>query len=81
MVTILSAQGLRFVIFVDDHEPAHVHVFGDGHLKVNLVGADGPALIWADGMKRGDIRRAMTIVAERQDEFLRRWRRIHGQSS
>jgi hypothetical protein len=36
MVTVLSAQGLSFVVFVNDHEPAHVHVFGDGQAKINL---------------------------------------------
>lgn len=52
MVTVYRAFGLSVVIFVDDHEPAHVHVFGDGQAKINLTGADGnPELIWADGMK------------------------------
>jgi len=79
MVTIFRADGLRFVIFVDDHEPAHVHVFGDGEAKINLLGLGGkPELIWADGMKRGDIRKAMKIVEEQQDAFLERWKNIHG---
>ena len=79
MVTIFRADGLRFVIFVDDHEPAHVHVFGDGEAKINLLGlGEEPELIWADGMKRGDIRKAMRIVEEQQDAFLESWRNIHG---
>jgi len=79
MVTIFRADGLRFVIFVDDHEPAHVHVFGDGEAKINLLGLSGePELIWADGMKRGDIRKAMRIVEEQQDAFLESWSNIHG---
>ena len=79
MVTIYRGYGLQVVIFVDDHEPAHVHVFGDGHAKINLVGPGGePQLVWADGMKRGDVRRAMRIVTERQASFLTRWRDIHG---
>ncbi len=78
MVTVLRAHGLRFVIFVDDHEPAHVHVFGDGQVKVNLIGADGaPELVWAVDMKRGDIRRAMQVVAEQQAFLLAKWREIH----
>ena len=60
MVTIHRAFGLRVVIFVDDHEPAHVHVFGDGEAKINLVGPGGePDLVWAIGMKRSEVRRAM----------------------
>jgi hypothetical protein len=41
MVTIFRESGLQIVIFLDDHEPAHVHVFGDGQVKFNLVGRDG----------------------------------------
>jgi hypothetical protein len=79
MVTIFRGDGLRVVIFVDDHEPAHIHVFGDGEAKINLTGpGDGPELIWADGMKRNDIRRAMRIVTEHKALFLRRWTEIHG---
>jgi hypothetical protein len=79
MVTVYRANGLSVVIFVDDHEPAHVHVFGDGQVKINLTGAGGgPELIWAYGMKRRDIRRAMKIVAEQRDHLLMRWREIHG---
>jgi hypothetical protein len=79
MVTVLRADGLRVVIFVDDHQPAHVHVFGDGHAKINLLGADGaPELVWADGMTRGEVRRAMRIVIEQQALLLARWEKIHG---
>jgi hypothetical protein len=78
MVTILRAHGLSIVIFVDDHEPAHVHVFGDGQVKVNLVGANGaPELVWATDMKRGDVRRAMQVVVEQQEFLLAKWRTIH----
>lgn len=79
MVTIHRALGLRVVIFVDDHEPAHVHVFGDGEAKINLAGAGGePDLVWAVGMKRGELRRAMSLVKEYRLEFAASWRRIHG---
>ena len=79
MVTVLRAHGLRFIIFVDDHAPAHVHVFGDGHVKINLLGADGaPEIVTIEGMKRGDVRRAMQVVMEQQQALLSRWRAIHG---
>jgi hypothetical protein len=79
MVTVWRADGLRIVIFVDDHLPAHVHVFGDGHAKINLYGADGgPHLVWADGMNRGEVRRAMRLVSEQRELLRARWREIHG---
>jgi hypothetical protein len=79
MVTVLRAHGLRVVIFANDHEPAHVHVIGEGEAKINLLGASGaPELVWADGMNRGDLRRAMRLVLEQQAFLLARWEEIHG---
>lgn len=79
MVTVLRAEGLRVVIFVDDHHPAHVHVFGDGQAKINLAGAgETPELVWAEGMTRGEVRRAMRVVAEAQMALLARWESIDG---
>ena len=76
MVTVLRAEGLRVVNDVNDHLPAHVHVFGDGEAKINLLGA--PELEWADGMTRGEVRRAMRVVAEHRAVLLQRWEDIHG---
>jgi len=76
---VLRAYGLRVVIFVDDHLPAHVHVFGDGQAKINLLGTDGvPELVWSDGMTRGEVRRALRIVVEQHAMLLTRWEDIHG---
>ena len=75
MVTVHRALGLRIVIFTDDHEPAHVHVFGDGEAKIDLL---GPELIWSTGMNRTEVRRAMQIVTEQRTYLLERWREIHG---
>ncbi|MCB1992891.1 MAG: DUF4160 domain-containing protein [Geminicoccaceae bacterium] len=63
MVTVRRARGLRIVIVANDHSPAHVHIFGDGHAKINLLGAAGaPELVWAEGMTRSVLRRAMAVV-------------------
>jgi hypothetical protein len=40
VITVYRAEGLRVVIFLNDYEPAHVHVFGDGEAKINLTGPD-----------------------------------------
>jgi hypothetical protein len=79
MVTVLRAKGLRVVIYLNDHLPAHVHVTGSGDAKINLVGSKGlPELISADGMSRADVRRAMALVTEHLDDLLEQWRHIHG---
>ena len=81
MVTVFRANGLRVIIFTDDHQPAHVHVFGDGQAKINLLGANGsPELVWVEGMTGGETRRAMRIVTEQQSLLLARWEDIHGRT-
>lgn len=81
MVTVLRADGLRVVIYVNDHRPAHVHVFGDGEAKINLMGVQGsPELVWADNMTRGEVRRAMRVVADQRAFLLQRWEDIHGRA-
>jgi hypothetical protein len=80
-VTVLRAQGFRVVIFANDHTPAHVHVFGGGEAKIDLHGDNGgPALVWADGMTRAEIRRAMRLVIEQRGLLLDRWEAIHGRT-
>jgi hypothetical protein len=79
VITVLRESGLRVVIFVDDHEPAHVHVFGDGQAKINLTGPNGaPNLVWAQGMRQNEVRRAYELVVANQAMLLRRWEEIHG---
>jgi hypothetical protein len=79
MVTVVRVDGLRVVIYVNDHQPAHVHVFGSGEAKINLLGADGvPLLVWADAMTHGEVRRAMRVVVGHQAFLLQRWEDIHG---
>jgi hypothetical protein len=79
MVVIHRAHGFRFVIYTQDHAPAHVHVTGPGQAKINLLGpADMPQLIFSIGISRGEMRRLMAEVIERRNEFLLHWERIHG---
>lgn len=79
MVTVFRAYGLHIVIFVDDHRPAHVHVFGDGQAKIDLLGPGGPpVLLWSENMTKAEVRRAMRTVTEQQSLLLQQWERIHG---
>jgi Domain of unknown function (DUF4160) len=70
---------LRFVIYVDDHEPAHVHVRGDGEAKIELGNAEmAPTLVFSKGLSNADLRRAMRVVRARSEEFLQDWKKVHG---
>ena len=79
MVTVFRSGGFRIVIFVDDHEPAHVHVYGDGVAKIAIVGRTGRSeVIYAKGMKDGDVRKALRVVDEHQTVLIQYWSELHG---
>ena len=83
MPTVHRAGSLRFVVFLDDHGPPHVHAFSaGGEAKLLLEGSDGrPALLWARGMDRGTLRQAMTETLVYRSKLLLAWHRLHGSSS
>lgn len=79
MVVVHREYGFRFVILMGDHEPPHVHIYGDGEMKVTIIGADGrPEIVSKTGFKANDRRRVMDVMLERQAEFSARWREING---
>ena len=74
MITVLRKSGFRVVIYLNDHEPAHVHVFGDGEIKINLIDPSGlPKVVWSIGMQKSDIRKAYELVFENRLMLLKRW--------
>ena len=79
MVVVHRAHGYRFVIYTDDHEPAHIHIVGAGLAKIHLLGPGGrPQVVDVRGIKRSDMRRLYDEVEARREEFIREWERIHG---
>lgn len=79
MVVVHRAFGLRFIIYLDDHEPAHVHVVGDGEARIAIMGPAGfPVMLSAIGMKTSTKRRVMDETLAQQDFLLAEWQRIHG---
>ena len=78
MVTVHRFDGLRFVIFSNDHDPAHVHVIGAGReAKIQLVG-EAPLLIWQVGFSPADLRRIIEEVRRERFRLLKRWKDLHG---
>lgn len=76
MPTVLLIDGLRVVIYPNDHPPAHVHVIGPGWVVVvNLIGLHLREVIGCDERQA---RRVLRLVGERRDTLLEAWRRIHG---
>jgi Domain of unknown function (DUF4160) len=81
-------NNLYFYIYTNDHEPPHVHVFKGskrprrGDMKVS-IGSDSepPELMILKDYSEitgKDVRSALTIVGEAQEELLAIWSEIHG---
>ena len=79
MVTVLRQEGFRIAIYLEDHEPAHVHVYGDGEVKINLLAQSGrPQVVDQTKIRVGDVRKALRIVTEQQEMLLMKWNEYHG---
>lgn len=80
MPTIYRTDGFRFVIYPNDHEPAHVHVFhGNGEVKINICVASFPKMLQVFNMSTKLVMRAFEITLDNQEAFLLKWREIHEQ--
>ena len=68
------------MIYLNDHRPAHVHVFkAEGEIVVFLGSKDMPPQVRENiGMSRRDERAVLMLIDEHQERFLADWRRIHG---
>lgn len=80
MPTIHREGGFRFIVFVDDHEPAHVRVAFAGAMARIMIGDIDHRPVATDPgyMRTRDVRRAVRIVEDQQERFLKAWREIHG---
>lgn len=79
MVTVHRAFGFRYVIFVNDHGPPHVHVAGHGgEARITLAGPGGLSLDWSAGIDAGDLRRLMQEALRERPRLMAEWERIHG---
>lgn len=79
VIVVHRAFGFRFVIYTQDHEPAHVHITGSGQAKINLLGRNGqPELVYSMGISRANLRRILNEVAMEQARLMKEWERIHG---
>jgi hypothetical protein len=80
VVAILRFDGLRVVIYPNDHRPAHVHVKGKGGEAVFLLHCpEGPLeLRESYGFGRVDLRRIEDTLDEVLMQLCREWEKRHG---
>ncbi len=80
MPTLFRIQGLRVVIYPNDHRPAHVHVIGHGCEAVfKLNCPDGPVDLRENlGFQRAELNRIATALVQRLGTACTEWSRLHG---
>ena len=80
MPTVLRFDGLRVVIYPNDHRPAHVHAIGPGCEAVfDLNCPAGPVELRENyGFSRREIRRLPGVLMDHLDELCRAWEQIQG---
>lgn len=80
MPTVHRFDGLRVVIYPNDHRPAHVHLKGaDGEAVFVLNCPDGPPeLRESFGFNRSEVGRLKEAAAAVLGTLCEEWSKIHG---
>ena len=80
MPTVLRFDGLRVVIYPNDHRPAHVHVIGADREAVFLLHCPNgpPEIRMSRGFGLRDAKRIGEALAEALPVLCDKWSRIHG---
>jgi hypothetical protein len=80
MPTVSRIDGLRVVIYPNDHRPVHVHVIGNGCEAVfNLHCPDGPPGLRENyGFSQADVSRIQSALGKRLAHLCASWSTIHG---
>jgi hypothetical protein len=80
MPTIWTEAGLDFIIYTNDHSPAHVHVWKAGDEAIINLGSAYtlPSVRTIYRMKTRDVGTALGVVTREQKRFLKKWSEIHG---
>lgn len=80
MPTVLRFEGLRVVIYLNDHRPRHVHVIGRWHEAVfNLRCPAGPVELRENyGFSRPQVTHIASVLAAHLTALCNAWVSIHG---
>ena len=78
MLEIFRAFGLVFVIFPDDHDPPHVHVFHGGETcKIYLAGPRVAERL-RSSLSVANPRKALRLVRDNRARLLDEWEKLQG---
>ena len=78
--TVMRFDGLRIVVYPNDHRPAHVHVIGRGADAVfDLNCPDGPVELRENyGFPGRMLRHVLDVLRARLTDLCSAWEHIHG---
>jgi Domain of unknown function (DUF4160) len=82
MPTVFKFDGLRIVIYPNDHRPSHVHVIGRGREAVFILNCPcGPMELRENyRFSRAELARIGEDLTENLDTLCKAWEEIHGTS-
>jgi hypothetical protein len=77
---VIRFDGLRIVVYPNDHRPAHVHVIGRGCEAVfNLNCPAGPVELRENyGVSRREFRQILDSLRAHLEGLCQAWEHIHG---
>lgn len=80
MPTVHRLGSLWFMVYLNDHRPAHVHVAGEGHTAIfELNYPSGPPELRVNiGFPRGRLKRIAQQVELHLVRLCLAWREMHG---
>jgi hypothetical protein len=77
MPEIFREQGFKVVIYFDDHDPAHVHIYkGDSEIRIQIKGLC-EILSVKGSISSKEQKKAMKLVTAHQSELFQIWEEIH----
>ena len=78
--TVMRLDGLRVVVYPNDHRPAHVHLIGRGREAVfNLNCPAGPVELRENyGFPSRELRHILELLTANLEDLCRTWEYIHG---
>lgn len=80
MPTVLRFEGLRAVIYPNDHRPAHVNVMGRGHEAVFKLNCAGGVVEVREnyGFARREVSHIVNVLTHHRTALCKAWKSIHG---
>jgi hypothetical protein len=81
-ISILRIDGLRVVVYPNDHRPAHVHVIGNGREAVFFLNEPGgPSELRENfGFSTKEVRHIKNRLDANLNLLCDEWRRVHGEA-